>query len=165
VTRAVLPVLRRQGAGHLVVMSSGGGFTVPGPGFGTYCASKFAVEALGGALRHEVSGLGIRVTLVEPGSFRTDVLEAGSVVAAQQEIADYEPVVGPSRRATTSSSGTQVGDPVKAAAVIVDVVDSGTDLFRLPLGDDAVAVLESELADVAADLRRVRELGRDTAHD
>lgn len=165
VSRAVLPVLRRQRSGHLVMMSSGGGFTVPGPGFGTYCATKFAVEAVSEALRHELRDLGIGVTLVEPGSFRTDFLAADSVTVAEREIGDYAPIVGPSRQATTTTSGTQTGDPDKAAAAIVQVVDTGTDVFRLPLGDDAMAMLEGELADVSADLRRVRALGLDTAHD
>lgn len=88
VTRAVLPAMRARRAGHVINISSIGGFR-SGAGFGAYCSTKFAVEGLTEALRDELAPLGIHATVVEPGYFRTDFLDASSLVVAPGEIADY----------------------------------------------------------------------------
>src|SRR5262249_60189256 len=89
VTRAVLPLMRRQGRGHVINMSSIGGYASY-PGWGVYCATKFAVEALTESLAAELAPLGIFATVVEPGFFRTDFLDARSLVATKQRIDDYD---------------------------------------------------------------------------
>ncbi|GAA4672456.1 SDR family NAD(P)-dependent oxidoreductase [Frondihabitans cladoniiphilus] len=165
VTRAVLPVMREQGSGHVIMISSYGGFTQPGVGFGIYGASKFAMEGFSESLSHEVRELGIRVTVVEPGSFRTDFLESDSVRVAEGRIADYASLLDPLRSFVEGGSGTQPGDPAKAAAAILTFVESGAEAFRLPLGEDALAAVAAKLEQVAADLEVVRALGFTTDHD
>ena len=163
VTRAVLPVLRRQRYGHVIMMSSMGGFSQPGSGWGIYGASKFAVEGLGEALRNEVSPLGIAVTLVEPGVFRTDFLDGSSLDTADAMIADYADSSGRTRDGAVARNRTQQGDPAKAAAAIVDVAGRPDAPLRLPLGADAVAVMEAKMVAVSADLDATRAIATATA--
>jgi NAD(P)-dependent dehydrogenase (short-subunit alcohol dehydrogenase family) len=163
VTRAVLPVLRAQRSGHVVAVSSYGGFTQPGGGFGIYGASKFAVEAVHEALANEVRGLGIGVTIVEPGSFRTEFLAASSVRVAERRIEDYASFMDGARAYASAGGGDQPGDPTKGARAIVRFVDEGRTELRLPLGDDAFEAISAKLARVAADLDGVAELGRATS--
>lgn len=165
VTRAVLPFLRAQRSGHLVMISSYGGFTQPGGGFGVYGATKFAVEAVAEALRNELRDLGIVVTVVEPGSFRTDFLDAGAVTIAEREIDDYAAFMNPARDRIRTSGGTQPGDPAKAGAAIVEAVDAKLPVFRLPLGEDSLTAIENKLSQVSEDVRRVRAHGFVTEHD
>ena len=164
VTRAVLPTLRAQRSGCIVMVSSFGGFTQPGAGSGIYGATKFALEGASEALRNEVRDLGVRVLVVEPGSFRTSFLEQGSMGVAAASIDDYAGFMDVARERTRAASGTQPGDPMRAAAAIVSVVDSGVDVFRLPLGEDALAAVRAKLEQVQGDVDRVTALGLRTAH-
>jgi NAD(P)-dependent dehydrogenase (short-subunit alcohol dehydrogenase family) len=165
VTRAVLPGMRARRAGRILMVSSFGGFTQPGAGSGIYGSSKFALEGLSEALRNEVGPLGISVTIVEPGSFRTDFLASGTMSVAATPIEDYAALLDPVRERITAVSGTQRGDPARAAAAIVHLVDAGIDEARLPLGPDAVAAIEAKLAQVAENLRAVAGLSASTDHD
>lgn len=115
VTRAVLPVLRRQGSGTVINISSSGGF-VSHAGWGVYCATKFAVEALGEALRQEVAPLGVAVTTVEPGGFRTDFLDGSSLSTAKNVIDDYAGTAGSTRQWAEATNHAQQGIPPRRPA-------------------------------------------------
>jgi NAD(P)-dependent dehydrogenase (short-subunit alcohol dehydrogenase family) len=132
VTQAVLPQMRRQGAGHIVNLSSIGGL-VATAGFGMYNATKFAVEGLSEALAQEVGPLGITVTIVEPGPFRTKFLgKAGGEAALK--IADYEKTAGKMRAYFREQDGKQTGDPQKAVEAIVKAVEAENPPLHLLLG-------------------------------
>ena len=164
VTRAALPQLRRQRSGRIVNMSSMGGFS-QGPGWGVYGSTKFAVEGLSEALGAELAPLGVGVTIVEPGAFRTDFLDGTSLQHVSRTIDDYDGNVGRMRGWAASSNGAQPGDPVKAAVAIVDAVTAAEPPTRLQLGADAVARVEQKLAHVAAETERWRAVALSTAHD
>jgi NAD(P)-dependent dehydrogenase (short-subunit alcohol dehydrogenase family) len=149
VTRAALPQLRRQGSGHLVQMSSLNGI-VGMAGGGHYAASKFAIEGLSESLAEELEPLGIRVTIVEPGPYRTGFLGAG--IRFAQPIDDYEPIVGPAREALAAIDGNQPGDPAEAARAIVECVHSPDPPLRLPLGEIAVEGIRDKLTAQLAEL-------------
>ena len=134
VTRAVLPVMRAQRSGRILNVSSVGGFAQV-PGWGIYGAAKFAVEGLSEALRAEVKPLGIQVVIVEPGSFRTDFLDGGSLHMADQVIEDYAATAGQVRDVTAGRNHAQVNNPVKGAAAIGTVASPPA---RLQLGADSV---------------------------
>ncbi|WP_431876986.1 SDR family NAD(P)-dependent oxidoreductase [Amycolatopsis sacchari] len=164
VTREVLPMLRRQGAGTVVFISSVGGFT-QGPGWGAYGATKAAIEAVGESLSAEVAPLGIGVLIVEPGIFRTDFLDDTSLHKAERTIDAYRPTAGNTRAWVRDHNHVQPGDAAKAAAAILTVVDAEKRPLRLQLGADCVARVEAKLERVAADLDQWRELAVATAHD
>jgi NAD(P)-dependent dehydrogenase (short-subunit alcohol dehydrogenase family) len=133
---AVLPGMRKRGKGHIVNISSVGGL-VGLPSAGYYNATKFAVEGLSEALAKEVEPLGIKVLIVEPGPFRTD-WAGRSLKQAKSEIADYAQTSGARRHQIASYSGTQPGDPARAAAAIVKAVESNNPPLRLLLGRAAL---------------------------
>lgn len=164
VSRAVLPVMRAQRSGHVVMMSSMGGVTQPGAGWGIYGASKFAVEGFSEALRNEIAPLGISVTLVEPGVFRTDFLDGSSLHVASSRLDDYADSAGRTRSGAAERNHTQQGDPVKAAKAITDIVEQADPPLRLPLGADAVNAIEAKLAAVATDVDATRDIATATAH-
>ncbi|WP_028937467.1 SDR family oxidoreductase [Pseudonocardia spinosispora] len=152
VTRAVLPHLRARRRGHIVQMSSVGG-VVANPGHALYGTSKFALEGMSEALAGEVAPFGIRVTIVEPGPFRTDF--AGRSMEFAEPIDDYRGTpAGSLRERFSEQNGNQPGDPRKAAEAIIAAVRDESSPLRLPLGPAAVtrirAKLESQLADLAA---------------
>lgn len=155
--REVLPGMRVRRSGRIVNISSVGGF-VGLPGSGYYAASKFAVEGLSESLRSEVSGLGIGVLLVEPGPFRTDWAGA-SLRQSSRHIDDYQSTSGQRRRQVAAGSGTQAGDPVRAAKVIVDAALATDPPFRLPLGAAAVRTIRDALAGVESDIAPWAERG------
>ena len=159
-TRAVLPVMRAQRSGHVVNLSSIGGL-VGFAGFGIYNATKFAVEGLSEALAKELTPLGIHVTLVEPGPYRTDFL-GGSLSVAQTELADYAPTAGQIRSARSTRHGAQAGDPVRAADAIVAAVTSDRPPLHLLLGAYAYQMAEQKLAALRADMDQWRELALST---
>ena len=131
-TRAVLPHMRARGRGHIVNISSIGGI-VGNPASGYYSATKFAVEGLSEALAKEVEPLGIRVTLIEPGPFRTD-FQGRSMTTAARTIDAYASTAGARREQLRASSGRQAGDPLRAADAIIHVVESATPPLHLVLG-------------------------------
>lgn len=141
VTRAVLPIMRGQHSGRIVFMSSMGGVVQSGSGWGVYGATKFAIEGAAEALRNEVHELGINVTLVEPGVFRTDFLDESSVLRAELELEDYARTSGQTRTSAADRNHQQTGDPEKAAAAILTALASPNVPFRLPLGADATEAL------------------------
>ena len=120
-TRAVLPHLRRQGGGTVVQMSSVGG-QVTAPGFGAYCASKFALEGLTETLSQEVD-FGVRFMIVEPGAFRTNLF-APDAAYQSAEMPEYANTVGPTREYVRTGGGSQIGDPAQAAQAILTAIDS-----------------------------------------
>ena len=159
-TRDVLPTMRAQGSGHILNLTSIGGLISIG-GFGAYCASKFALEAWSEALADEVAGLGIRVTLVEPGNFRTEF--AGDVnMRPAAPIEAYRPLIAPIEDFLYGQAGRQPGDPAKAAAAMIAVVDDASPPRRLVLGPDAYDVLDRTYAARAADIGRYRATGEAT---
>jgi len=161
VTRAVLPHMRRQRAGHVVNISSIGGYT-SGPGFGVYSSTKFAVEGLSESLHAELKPLGINVTVVEPGYFRTDFLDARSLTVSPNAMEDYAETAGAVRRKAAELSHNQPGDPAKLAAGILKLVDAKDPPLRMPFGSDTVAAIEAKNAFVAAELKRWRQLAVST---
>ncbi|GIG67397.1 oxidoreductase [Phytomonospora endophytica] len=161
-TRAVLPHMRRQGSGAIVQLTSmGGRFSFPG--VGAYSATKFALEGLSEALAAEVAPFGIKVLIVEPGSFRTSF--AGGALDLSAPIAAYDDIVGPVRRALPASDGQQPGDPAKAAAAILTALDAGNTPLRLPLGNDAVDELMAGADRAGAELLAWEKLSRDVEFD
>jgi NAD(P)-dependent dehydrogenase (short-subunit alcohol dehydrogenase family) len=161
VTRAVLPTLRAQGSGHIVNIGSIAGFAASA-GRGIYGATKFAVEAITEALHAELAPLGIRATVVEPGSFRTEFLSSDSVRQPEQRNPAYTGTVGALDTALRANNGRQPGDPTRAVAAIRRLVETAEPPVRLQLGSDCVAQVESKLATVAAELAGWRELAVST---
>jgi NAD(P)-dependent dehydrogenase (short-subunit alcohol dehydrogenase family) len=157
---AVLPQLRRQGSGTIVQISSVGGL-ITAPGFGPYCAAKHALEALSEALAAEVAPFGIRVLIVEPGAFRTQLFGSAFRVMPPMDI--YEGTVGPTRNYTATSGGAQPGDPAKAARAIADAVAAGAPNLRLPLGADAVNSIRGKLDRVTADVNATEKVAIGTS--
>ncbi|UUV32499.1 oxidoreductase [Amycolatopsis roodepoortensis] len=160
VTKAVLPHLREQGSGAIVQMSSMGGQQSP-PGFGAYCSAKFALEAMSESLAAEVAPFGVRVLIVEPGAFRTEF--GGSRLRRSRVIDAYRESTGAIRDFVEGMDGSQPGDPAKAAAAILKVLDSDDAPLRLALGDDAVDGLRATHEAKAAELAAWEELSRSTA--
>jgi NAD(P)-dependent dehydrogenase (short-subunit alcohol dehydrogenase family) len=161
VTRAALPVLRSQGAGRVINMSSSAGFS-SSAGRGLYGASKSAVEAMTEAMHDELAPLGVHVTIVEPGSFRTGFLSADSVRRAGQSIPDYADTVGKFLTGLDAANGHQPGDPAKAVAAIRQLAAAPQPPLRLQLGSDCVALVEGKLGSVAAELSQWRDLALST---
>ncbi len=160
VTRAVLPHMRAQRSGRILNISSIGGYGA-GPGFGVYCSTKFAVEGLSEALRAELAPLGIHVTAIEPGFFRTDFLDSSSLSVSVEPIADYADTAGAVRTRAAGLNHAQPGDPDRLARVIVDFANASNPPVRLPLGSDTVAAIEAKHASDAAILAAWRHLGVD----
>lgn len=162
-TRDVLPTLRQQGSGHILNLTSIGGLAAVG-GFGVYCASKFALEGWSEALRDEVAPLGIKVTIVEPGAFRTEFAGEANMRPARRLDA-YRPVIEPIETYLYGSSGQQPGDPHKAALAMIKVVESEHPPLRLMLGADAYGLWHRKQGEMAAELTRWRDLGEATAFE
>ncbi|MFE5690805.1 oxidoreductase [Streptomyces sp. NPDC056512] len=159
--RAALPTLRAQRSGHVINISSVGGFATA-PGVGLYGATKFAVEGITEALHGELAPLGVHVTVVEPGGFRTDFLDASSLYTEPRLIDDYAPTAGTTRKALADANHRQPGDPAKAAAAVVGLAEAPEPPLRLVLGADAVARVEAKLGLVARELDRHRALAMST---
>lgn len=160
VTKAALPVLREQRSGHFLQFSSIGGRVGGTPGLGAYQTAKYAVEGFSEVLHNEVAPFGIKVTIVEPGAFRTDW--GGSSMTVAPVGADYEATVGAIHRYRAEADGHQPGDPAKAAEVITRVVASDDPPRRLLLGSDAVRIAAESSAERAAETARWAEISRST---
>ncbi len=143
VTRAVLPSMRARRSGHVVNISSLGGYQ-SGPGFGVYCSTKFAVEGLTEALRGELAPLGIHATVVEPGYFRTEFLDSTSLTVSPRILDDYAASAGQVREAAKRINLNQPGDPVKLAQAVLALVQAPVPPLRLPLGTDALKVIRDK---------------------
>jgi NAD(P)-dependent dehydrogenase (short-subunit alcohol dehydrogenase family) len=160
-TRLVLPHMRRQGGGAIVQMSSVGG-QVTAPGFGAYCATKYALEGVTETLRDEVAGFGIRTLIVEPGAFRTGLFRPGAAYESEA-MPEYADTVGPTRAYVRENDGLQPGDPVKAAQAILIALDADEPPLRLVLGADAIGNIERRLESLSDELASWRAVGEATA--
>jgi NAD(P)-dependent dehydrogenase (short-subunit alcohol dehydrogenase family) len=149
VIRAVLPYMRKARSGRILNISSIGGYR-GAAGFGVCGSTKFAVEGLSEALHAELAPLGIQVTVVEPGYFRTDFLDASSLSVSPTIIADYDETAGKVRRIATGLNHNQPGDPSKLADALVALANAPNPPVRLPLGSDTVAAIEAKHASDAA---------------
>ncbi|QCB41511.1 oxidoreductase [Sphingomonas sp. PAMC26645] len=158
---AVLPGMRKRRSGHIVNVTSMGGFiTMPGISF--YCGSKFALEGISEALGKEVADFGIRVTALAPGQFRTD-WAGRSMDRTPRSIPDYDAVMDPIRAARQAKSGNQPGDPAKAAQALLAIVDAETPPVRLFLGEDALGVVHQKLDAMKAEIAAWDALSRSTS--
>ena len=158
VTRAALPILRAQNAGHVVNLSSVGGYRGV-QGAGIYCSTKFAIEGISEALADEVAPFGIKVTIIEPGYFRTEFLSGDSVAYAATEIPAY---ANGMREFFEERNGKQEGDPEKLAAAVLQMVGEANPPLRLTLGRDAVTLLEAKIDSLRQGLEAWRELSEST---
>jgi NAD(P)-dependent dehydrogenase (short-subunit alcohol dehydrogenase family) len=164
VTRAVLPVMRKQRSGNIVTMSSTAG--IVGQEFcSAYAASKFGLEGWMESLRFEVEPFGIHTTIVEPGFFRTDLLEKESTAYADLSIDDYAERTAQTRPAWEAMSGKQSGDPAKLARALVAVVDQEQPPLRWAAGADAVATVERKANELLAQVDAYRDLSSSLAID
>jgi short-subunit dehydrogenase len=155
-TQQVLPIMRAQKSGRIIQISSHGGFKAF-HGFGIYNASKFAVEGFSEALSIETAPLGIKVTLVEPGPFRTGFADA-AFRNAETVIADYDGTAGAFRNLMKNVNGKQEGDPNKAAKAIFDISIVENPPLRLPLGKIAVISLTTKLEAVTKNLNEFKDI-------
>ena len=159
--KAVLPGMRERRGGHIVNVTSMGGFiTMPGISF--YCGSKFALEGISEALGKEVAGFGIRVTALAPGQFRTN-WAGRSMDRTPRTIADYDAVMDPIRAARQAKSGNQPGDPDKAAQAMLALIDAKNPPVRLFLGEDALGVVDQKLSAMKAEIATWDTLSRSTS--
>lgn len=156
VTKAVLPGMRARRAGHVVNISSVGGL-IGFPGIGYYNATKFAVEGLSEALAKEAAPLGIRVTIVEPGPFRTE-WAGRSLRTPKNAIADYAQTAGARRDMISGYSGKQPGDPARAAAAIIAAVEAADPPLHLLLGRPAFDAAKGKLQELSNELENWRGL-------
>ncbi len=161
VTRAVLPGMRKERAGHIINFSSLGGYS-SAPGFGAYCSTKFAVEGITEALYDEVAPLGIHATVVEPGYFRTDFLDTSSLAGTAERIADYAATVGKVRKSAAAHNHQQPGDPAKLGQAIVQLANAIEQPLRLPLGTDTLRRIAEKNAFVQAETQKSRALSAST---
>ncbi len=148
--KAVLPFMRRRRAGRIINITSMGGF-ITMPGIAYYCGSKFALEGISEVLAKEVKDFGIAVTAVAPGSFRTD-WAGRSMIRTGRSIADYDALFDPIRRAREEKSGRQAGDPRKAAAAVMALVEAENPPVHLLLGTDALALVRDKLRGLSAEI-------------
>ncbi|MXV06404.1 oxidoreductase [Xanthomonas sp. LMG 9002] len=158
--QAVLPSMRQRRRGHIVNITSMGGF-ITMPGIAYYCGSKFALEGISEALGQEVAALGIHVTAVAPGAFRTD-WAGRSMVRTPRSIADYDALFDPIRDARQAKSGRQLGDPAKAAQAMLALIDAPAPPAHLLLGSDALALVRDKLDRLKADIAAWEAVSRAT---
>jgi len=161
VMQAVLPILRAQGRGHIVNLSSIAGLAPLG-GYPFYAAAKFAVEGLSTAVWHEVRDLGINVTIVEPGAFRTDFLTQSSIKFTAENIDDYANSAGQVRSKLEALNGNQLGNPERAAYAMLQAIDSPAPPLHLVLGSDAFDRVSAQIETFTAELRDWRDLSLST---
>jgi NAD(P)-dependent dehydrogenase (short-subunit alcohol dehydrogenase family) len=159
--KAVLPAMRARRGGTIVNVSSIGARSAPA-GSGYYTATKAALEGMTASLRSELEPLGIAAFVVEPGQFRT-AFAGRSLVGSDVVIDDYADTVGPRRKENDTADGTQTGDPAKAAAAIIEVVEAQRPPFLLVLGPDAQARFRATMKELEADLDAWEELGAGTS--
>ncbi|WP_353556344.1 oxidoreductase [Paraburkholderia terrae] len=158
--KAVIPGMRKRRSGHILnITSMGGHITMPGITY--YCGSKFALEGISEALGKEVRALGIFVTAVAPGSFRTD-WAGRSMIRTPRSIPDYDPLFDPIRKAREEKSGKQLGDPVKAARAMLSVIDSDNPPAHLLLGSDALGLVREKLSAIGGEIDAWEAVSRST---
>ena len=164
VTRAVLPVMRRQRSGHVISISSGAGLL----GFefnSAYAASKFGLEGWMESLADEVEPFGIHTTIVNPGFFRTDLLTSGSATYARPSLADYAERAAARQEWFEAQNGRQAGDPAKLAQALLRIADENQPPRRFIAGDDAINMAEQKVAVLVQEIDAYPDLSTSLAHD
>src|SRR5438094_1029306 len=164
VTRAVLPVMRTQRSGHLISISSTAGIV----GFAfcsAYAAAKFGLEGWMESLQQEVAPFGITTTIVNPGFFRTELLEPASVTCADPSIEDYADRTAEQLKGWQAQSGRQGGDPAKLARALVAIASEEPPPRRFIAGADAIGLAEQKIADLQAQIAAYRDLSTSLAFD
>lgn len=159
-TQAFVPRFRERRRGHIINITSMGGF-ITMPGIAYYCGSKFALEGISEALGKELKPFGVHVTAVAPGGFRTD-WAGRSMQRSPRTIADYDAMFDPIREARQARSGKQLGDPAKAGQAILALVELSEPPAHLLLGSDALGLVRDKLTAMAADIDRWESLTRST---
>ena len=164
VTRAVLPVMRQQRSGHIITISSTAGLV----GFAfcsAYAAAKFGVEGWMESLQQEVAPFGVTTTIVNPGFFRTELLEPASVTYAKPSIEDYADRTAEQLKWWQAQSGQQGGDPAKLAQALVTIASATPPPRRFIAGADAIGLAEQKIADLRAQIDAYRDLSTALAFD
>ncbi len=158
--KAVLPGMRQRRRGHIVNITSMAGLAGL-PGLAYYCGSKFALEGISEALAKELRDLGVKVTAIAPGSFRTDWV-GRSMVCSGRSIADYDAVFEPVRRRRREYSGRQAGDSAKTARALLRLVESADPPTHLPLSNDALKLVKERLATLGREIKAWKPVSRST---
>src|SRR5437762_3614810 len=164
VTRAVLPIMRKQRSGHIISISSTAGLV----GFAfcsAYAAAKFGLEGWMASLQQEVAPFGITTTIVNPGFFRTELLEPASVTYAEPSIEDYADRTAVQLKWLQATSGQHVGDPAKLARALVAIASEEPPPRRFIGGADAIGLAEQKIADLQAQIAAYRDLSTSLAFD
>lgn len=162
VIRQALPHLRAQRSGHIFNISSIGGFVGDFPGFGIYCATKFAVNGFSESLAEEVKDFNINVTIVMPGYFRTNFLESESLVTPKNVIADYQSTRDSQNFHQNQMNGNQPGDPVKGVSAIIEAAGEANPPLYLFLGSDAAAMAEKKIDMLSKEIDKWKALSTST---
>ncbi|MGB7193688.1 MAG: oxidoreductase [Collimonas pratensis] len=160
--KAVLPSMRERRSGHIINITSMGGF-ITMPGIAYYCGSKFALEGISETLAKEVAGFGVKVTAVAPGSFRTD-WAGRSMVRSPRHIQDYDALFDPIRGARQEKSGKQLGDPAKAAQILLKIANAPDAPVHLLFGSDAVALVRNKIAAMSDEITSWESVSASTDH-
>ena len=165
VTRAVLPVMRKQRSGHIISISSSAGLAAGFDFVSAYAASKFGLEGWMESLHAEVAPFGITTTLVNPGFFRTELLTEQSTNYAEPSIADYDERRGPLLEYWKSQNGKQSGDPAKLARALITIASQEPPPRRFIAGADAIATAEQKITDLKTQIDANRDLSTSLAFD
>lgn len=165
VIRKVLPHLRRQMSGHIFNLSSIGGFIGLFPGFGIYCATKFAVQGFSESLSTEVKPFGIKVTIVSPGYFRTNFLSDSSLNVPKNQLDEYKNVREVQADHQNNYNGQQNGDPQKAVSVMIQVAEMKEPPLHLFLGQDAYNLANEKISVIQNDMNKLKALATSTGFD
>ncbi|WP_028224223.1 oxidoreductase [Paraburkholderia ferrariae] len=160
--KAVLPFMRERRRGHILNITSMGGY-ITMPGIAYYCGSKFALEGISEALGKEVAPFGIAVTAVAPGSFRTD-WAGRSMTRTPRSISDYDAIFNPIRQAREEKSGKQLGDPRKAARAMLAAIAAERPPVHLLLGSDALGLVRDKLSALQEEIRTWEPVTISTDH-
>lgn len=158
--KAVLPGMRQRRRGHIINITSMGSF-ITLPGISYYCGSKFALEGISETLSKELAPFNLHVTVVAPGSFRTD-WAGRSMVRSPRRLPDYDALFEPVRQARQEKSGKQLGDPVKAAHAMLALIESGNPPTHLLLGSDALSLVRQKLEALGQEIEQWEKLTRST---
>jgi len=162
VIRQATPYLRKQGSGHIFNVSSIGGFTGAFPGFGVYCATKFAVAGFSESLAEEVRSFGINVTVVLPGYFRTSFLTSGSLSTAENPMAEYEVVRNMEDVHKNQINTNQPGDPKKGAAAVINIAETHNPPLYLFLGSDSIQLAHTKIDFLKNEVEKWNEISVST---
>jgi NAD(P)-dependent dehydrogenase (short-subunit alcohol dehydrogenase family) len=165
VIRKSLPFLRQQKSGHIFNIASVGGFIGTFPGFGIYCATKFAMHGFTESLATEVKPFGIQATVVSPGYFRTNFLEPSSLQVPKKEMEEYKTVREAQHAHQFDINGKQMGDPDKAASVLITVAAMKEAPLHLFLGSDAYEFVNKKIDSLRDSMQSVKELATSTAYE